>query len=344
MKQKKHHRHHHHRRRLPRGVSAVILAVFAVVLVAGVIFAKRYLEPEQKPDPVGNYTDRYVYDVTREIDDQMYRQRGSVTTLLLMGIDHDSDDTPVTSFRSGGQADFLRLLIIDRTENTIIQIPIDRDTLATMTVLGVTGEVSGERTAQICLSHSFGDGKEQSGELTRQAVSNLLLGARIDFYMAMNLDGIAVLNDTLGGISLTLDEDLTVLDPAWKAGTKITLHGETAQTFLRARMEVSDGTNVSRMRRQQQYVSEAAHILQEKVSKNVDFIGTLFDHMSPYLVGNISRSNLVNLAYLARNYGRSVVEIPGNHGKDAQGFTTFEADMDALREIALKYLFTPVNM
>ena len=342
MKNKSHHRHHHHRRHLPRPVSAAILAIFVVLLAASVMVARRYLEPARNPDPVGNYTDRYVYDVTREIDGQMYRQKGSVTTLLLMGIDHDSDETPVTGFRSGGQADFLRLVIIDRTENTITQIPIDRDTLAEITVLGVTGEVSGERTAQICLSHSFGDGKEQSGELTREAVSRMLLGARIDFYMAMNLDGIAVLNDTLGGISVTLAEDLTALDPAWTAGSKITLHGEQAQTFVRARMTVSDGTNVSRMTRQQQYVSEAAHILQEKVNQDVDFIGTLFDHMSPYLTGNIGRANLVNLAYLARHFGRTVVEIPGTHGKDAQGFVTFEPDAEALQEIVLRYLFTPV--
>src|SRR5699024_12834204 len=63
--------------------------------------------------------------------------------------------------------------------------------LTPITILGVLGNPSGMRTAQISLSHGFGDGGAQSCELTVEAVSNLLLGEKIDFYVAMNLDGIS---------------------------------------------------------------------------------------------------------------------------------------------------------
>lgn len=76
-----------------------------ILLVAGYYLTRPLWEPERNPDPVGNYNDQLPYDLTCENNGQKYRQRGEVTTLLLMGIDHDSDDTPVTSFRNGGQTD-----------------------------------------------------------------------------------------------------------------------------------------------------------------------------------------------------------------------------------------------
>ena len=53
-----------------------------------------------------------------------------------------------------------------------------------ITILGVLGDRSGVRTAQVSLSHGFGDGGAQSCEFTVDAVSNLLLGTQIDFYIA----------------------------------------------------------------------------------------------------------------------------------------------------------------
>ena len=65
-----------------------------------------------------------------------------------------------------------------------------------ITILGVLGNRSGVRTAQICLAHSFGDGGAQSCELMAEAVSNLLLGSQIDYYIAMSLDGISAVSYT----------------------------------------------------------------------------------------------------------------------------------------------------
>ena len=63
------------------------------------------------------------------------------------------------------------------------------------------------RTERISLSHCFGKGKEDSCQLTVEAVSNLLYDVPVDFYIALNLDGISELNDLLGGIEVTLEID-----------------------------------------------------------------------------------------------------------------------------------------
>ena len=87
----------------------------------------------------------------------------------------------------------------------------------------------------------------------REAVEGLLLGESIDFYVAMNMDGISELNDLAGGVTVTLEDDFSSIDPAMAKGTTLTLHGDQAETFVRSRMTVGDGTNASRMERQEAF-------------------------------------------------------------------------------------------
>lgn len=83
------------------------------------------------------------------------------------------------------------------------------------------------------------------------------MGESIDFYVAMNMDGISELNDLAGGVTVTLEDDFSSIDPAMTKGTTLTLHGDQAETFVRSRMTVGDGTNASRMERQSVYAGGA---------------------------------------------------------------------------------------
>lgn len=324
--------------------AVLILIATAVVLGSAYYFSLKAEESSRNPEPIGDAEARHAYDVTIEYDGHTYRQRSNVSSILLMGIDQDEIGTTRVGQRGGGQADFLRLIVIDKRNKTVSQLAIDRDTVAEITILGVTGNVSGTRKDNISLSHYFGDGKEKSCELTRSAVSKLLFGTRIDFYMAMNMNGIGTFNDAIGGVTVTLEDDFSASNPAWTTGAKVTLKGDEAEIFVRSRRSIGDGTNESRMRRQQQYLSEAGRILQDKVQKNYDFIGHLFDRMNPYLVSGIQRSRLADEAYLARNYSRpAVYTIPGEHRTGEDGFTEFVPDEKALMEIVLKLFYEQVK-
>lgn len=157
-------------------LKAVCVLLIAVAILLGLYRGGRWLETRRNnPEPRGNYQERKANEATVTYDGTVYRQRKNLTSILLMGIDHDSGET-------GGQADFLQLIVIDDTARTLKRLSIDRDTMTPITVLGVLGNRSGVRTAQVSLSHGFGDGKEQSCELTAEAVSNLLLGMPVDFY------------------------------------------------------------------------------------------------------------------------------------------------------------------
>ena len=149
-----------------------------------------------------------------------------------MGIDRDSEVEAEGSLSRGGQADFQRLIVIDSKDKTVRQLKIDRDTMAEVTVLGMLGNPVGTTQMQISLAHGFGDGK--GGKCMAMPVMQCPAcceGENIDFYLAMSLDGISVLNDLAGGVTVTLEDDFSAADPAMTRGTTLTLHGDQAEIF-----------------------------------------------------------------------------------------------------------------
>lgn len=318
-----------------------ILALVVTALVLTALYqGGRWLEKRnQKPEARGDYRQRYDYEKLFEYDGASYRLRKNLTTLLVMGIDRPSGEE-AAGYRNGGQADFLRLVVIDHGNKRVTQLAIDRDTMTPITILGVMGNRSRVRTAQISLSHGFGDGRAESCELTSEAVSNLLFDTPIDFYVAMNLDGISALNDLVGGVTVTLADDFSALDPTMTPGTTLTLHGEQAEYYVRTRRSIGIGTNEARMARQEEYLSQLFALLDERQRDDKDFIGTLYDALSAYLVTDLSRGQMINEAWSARAYDRdTLVRLEGTHRVGSDGFMQFYADEASLQKTVVELFY-----
>ena len=319
------------------GPKAKLKAV-GILLVAGIAFlgiyqGGRWLEQRSaKPEPRGDPQQRAAAAVSYE--GVSYRPKTALTSILLLGIDQSSGQD------NGGQADFLQLLVIDDGEKSVKRLQIDRDTMTPITILGVLGNRSGMRTAQISLSHGFGGSREQSGELTAEAVSNLLLGTPLDGYLAMTLEGIAVLNDMAGGVTVTLEDDFSAMDPAMTKGATLTLQGRQAEIYVRSRRQVGTGTNEERMARQNQYLSRLFTQLDERLRAERDYCGKLLDALEPYLTTNLSRGRLMNAVWAAKDYDRpEPLTIAGEHRIGSDGFMQFYAEESALYEATLSLFY-----
>ena len=213
-----------------------------------------------------------------------------------------------------------------------------------ITILGVLGNRTDTRTERISLSHGFGKGKEDSCQLTVDAVSNLLYDEPIDFYIALSMDGISELNDLLGGVEVTLEDDFSSIDPSMTKGATLTLTGDQAEVFVRARMSVGVGTNESRMARQQLYMSEIQKKLKTQLQADSNWAGVLFDALEPYLTTNFSRGRMINEAYAAKDYTiEEPQQIAGEHSVDQEGFMQFIADEDALQTIVLSIFYEKIG-
>ncbi len=324
-------------------INMVLAVVLSAVLLAALYQGGRWLEGQSaKPETRGDHRQRHAYDTLLEYEGESYCLRRNLTTLLVMGIDRPSD-VESTGFRNGGQADFLRLIVIDHSNRRITQLAIDRDTMTPITILGVLGNRSRMRTAQISLSHGFGDGQAQSSQLTLEAVSNLLFHTPIDCYIAMNLDGISVLNDLVGGVTVTLKDDFSALDPAMTPGTTLTLKGEQAEIYVRSRMNIG-GTNEARMARQEEYLSQLVQRMDERQRNDREFVGALYDALDAYLVTNLSRGQMINEAWNAAEYERSaLIQLKGTHQVGTDGFMQFHADEAFLQRTVVELFYEKVK-
>ena len=323
-----------------------VVAVFLVIIILmGVYWTCLWFENRSTlTETRGDLTEHYTQDGLLEYAGSFYKRKENLMTVLLIGVDQTKGSGTLGSYRNGGQADFLRLAIIDRENKRVFQIGIDRDTMTPITILGVLGNPSGERMAQVSLSHGFGDGKESSCALTVEAVSKLFLDTPIDFYVAMNLDGVRVLNDLVGGVTITLEEDFSWLDPAMTEGTTLTLTGEQAEIFIRTRYSSSSGTNEARMERQEQYLQQFVLEFEQRVQEDEQFIGKVYDELTEYLITDLSKGQMINEVAAAQDYElESVLWLEGEHRVGSDGFMQFYADQEALEQMVIDIFYEKVE-
>ena len=219
-----------------------------------------------------------------EFEGIKYIPDGNVISVLLMGIDADGEVADSGSYRNDGLADFIGVAAFNIKEKTCTVLHINRDTMTDMNALGLGGSVVGTVNAQIALSHSYGSGLEDSCINTKGAVSKLLYNIVISNYISLNMDGLPVLNDLVGGVEVTLDDDLTAVDPALKKGETVLLNGEQAVKFVRARYAVENQTNLERMSRQRQYMDSFYSVFTKELTDEKINMNEVFDKIEPYMV------------------------------------------------------------
>lgn len=324
-----------HRRHSALGAAAAAVAVVLVLILfyfGGSWLEKRSQKPESRTElPQADQE-------TVEVNGVTYRKKEQLTVILAMGVDHETQES--YAYREAGQADFLRLIVLDEENKTVQQLQIDRDTMTPVTMLGLMGDRYEPVTEQICLGYAFGDGRETSCDVTVEAVENLLGGQNIDQYLAMGLDGISTLNDLVGGVTVTLEDDFSAIDPTMTKGTTLTLHGDQAEIFVRTRRSIGVGTNEARMARQEQYIQQLSTLLDEKAHSSQDFVLDAYDALQPYLTTNIARGQMANEAWAAKDYERlPTIKPEGTYQIGEDGFMEFHVDETSLQDAVLELFY-----
>lgn len=321
----------------------VLILIASVAVLSGLYVLGRKLETNRVGSVRGDLSARQTDRQVVEYDGKQYAFRNNLQTILFMGVDRADETLQQSSFRNGGQADFLLLMVIDQEQKSITQLQIDRDTMAEITILGILGNAAGTRNAQICLSHGFGDGGAQSCEFTMEAVSRLLYGVEMNQYIALRLDSISVLNDAVGGVIVNLEDDFTAYDPTMTAGSTLLLDGDQAEIFIRNRYAVGDGSNASRMKRQRTYMSAIMNTINERLAGNANFVGILYDALGDTMVTNMKRGKLINEAYKASGYTRGeALTLAGEHVVGEDGFVEFHADTAALEQMVIDIFYKEI--
>ncbi len=151
-------------------------------------------------------------------DGVKYYPRQDVTVVMILGIDQMGPVQPRLPEENESNADMIALLIFDETNEVCNVLCLNRDTMLNVPVLDDAGKPIGSFFGQLSLAHLYGTGMDDSCENTRTAVSNFLYGIRIDHYVSMNMDAIAILNDAVGGVTVTVTDDFSAVDPSITEG------------------------------------------------------------------------------------------------------------------------------
>ena len=183
-----------------------------------------------------NQTDLNQNSDTVEYKGEAYKYNDHLSNYLFLGIDTREAVDTYQSQADAGQADAIFLVSMDRATEKIKVLFLPRDSMTRIEVFNPYGQSLGETTDHLNIQYAFGDGKEKSCELMKTAVSDMLDGLPIQGYCSMNMDGISVITDFVGGIQLTIpDDSLADVNPKYKKGAVVDITGETAEQFVRYR-------------------------------------------------------------------------------------------------------------
>ena len=313
-------------------VLALALTVAAILILPNLLEKEEEIVHQQASTDFGSL-------VKKEYNGKTYVARTGLTPILLIGVDRGENPVEQWGYQQGGQADFLLLIVIDSSEKKVRMLQIDRDTITDVETLGVLGNVIGTRKLQIALSHSYGKTPQDNCNYTIQTVSNLLQGEPLDLYFSLNMASVAKFNDLLGGVTVTMQEDHTLINPAFTKGATLHLMGQDAYDYVHSRQYVDDGTNVSRMARQRNYMLAAKDTLLSRL-KESGFVDTLFDTLGSDLVTNVSRGRLINEAAKASQYEvEEITQMIGERRIGVDGYMEFYADEQFLIDWVLSVFY-----
>ncbi len=262
-----------------------------------------------------------------------YVLKENIETILVLGLDKAGNNEE-SSYNNSKQADFLMLYVLDNSANTCKAIHINRDTMATMNVLGVAGDRIDTVTKQIALSHTYGNGKEVSCRNTADAVSNLLMNVDIDHFVSVPFDAVPVFNSLVGGVTVEVLDDFGSVDPTLVKGEKIKLSDEQALKYIQSRFGVGDQSNNNRMARQRQYIKALYDQFCSMSAKDEAFTTNAALKITDYLISDCSANKLENYLNKIPSYEfLGITDIEGEF-KTAE-FVEFYPNEQSIKQIVI---------
>lgn len=274
-------------------------------------------------------------------EDREYILKENIETFLILGLDKFEGKVTKDSYNNDQQADFIMLLVFDNDEKKCTAININRDSMTDVNILGVNGNKVDTVTQQIALSHTYGNGKNVSCRNTADAVSQLLQGVKVDHYASIKMDAVAIYNDLLGGVEVTVEDDFSGIDDDLVKGETVTLRGEQALRYIRTRYGLEDSSNSTRMNRQNQYVKALLEKTMQITKTNEEFITEASIKLSDYLVSDRSVTQLEELAKKFNDY--EFTQHTGFGGKTKQGeeFVEFYPDEEEIKKTVIDLFYQP---
>lgn len=316
-----------------RHLNILAIGLVFVFLIAGALLLLEVWETTK-----GRYPEASMDTGEVTYRGNTYVRQDSLETFLVIGLDkHEGDETE----NSGGQADFLMLFVFNNETKQCTAIHINRDTMANVDRLDVGGNKIDSEIKQIALAYNYtyADSAKKSSRNVADSVEDLLMGVSVQHYVVLTMDSVAVMNDLVGGVEVTVQDDFTGIDASLIKGETVTLQGEQALRYVRTRYGLEDSSNSTRMVRQRQYINALHEKVMSKIAEDETFLITLVDTMDEYAVYDSTDLRMKEFADKFNEYEfLGIREIEGELKRGVE-YMEFYPDEDALQELVMDLFY-----
>ena len=308
-------------------VAAIGLGVYTYSYIKGYVFETAY----KSAPPITVSGNEYNLDT-------------AVVNILVLGVDYDK-----TRVGGGLRSDTMMLLSVNTVDKTATLISVPRDTRAKVNKLNSSGTVTSTVNTKINAAFAYGGGSSEStstfsnrAKNAINAVENLVnddgkYNVQIDYYLVLDMDAIAPCVDAIGGVDITLEEDMPNIDSSGylgRAGQTVHLDGRKAESYVRVRKGGSlDGSDTSRAARQQKFVK--LYLQKLKTSNLVATIPSLYNELSQYIYTNMDLDKIAALGLVLKDADLANFDIEVVPGKAQyiSGASYYIADRNKLDDM-----------
>lgn len=336
------------KRRLPlaaRIAIIILVLIFLAVSIIGGTFL--YLKETGKNDLIVEQQNP-KYEETIQYNGHTYIYDKNKVAFAFIGVDREEIGQSNGEIGSAGQADTDIIGVVDTQTGQVSVITIPRDTMVDIDLYSASGIFLRTEEMQICLSYAYGDGGESSCKNVTTAMSRILGNVPIEKYFALDLDGIAPLNDAVGGVTLTSLYDFP--SDGVKKGDEITIRGDFAQTYVRRRNVDNIEASLNRTERQTQYVKAYVQQLRSAVVNDFSVITSLYNTAMDYSQTNIALNDVTYLATVILSNGVSDYnqytlkgEMKPSSTTSEDVFAEYYVDEDAVMEVVVNCFYKQVS-
>lgn len=279
-------------------LTLVIILLAAVIAFMG---AFEVFKLQGKKTAMPDVSKNSDYTEIIEYKGKRYKYNENIFSVAFLGVDREE-------FVTGDEADFvgasdaMMVLTVDVKTGKAKIIALPRDIMVQMdTFVDGTEEIRKEEVHQLYLAYSYGDGGELSCQNAVDTISRVLYSVTIQKYYALDLSGIAPLNDAIGGVVLKSKYDFPQYNV--KAGDVITIKGDMAESYVRSRDTDTITASLDRLERQVQYVQSFVQQVTPAVLLDFAKVAQLYNIGSQYSQTNLSLQDASYLASLLISKG-----------------------------------------
>ncbi|MCT2534189.1 LCP family protein [Aquibacillus koreensis] len=287
-------------------VKLILSTVLLVVLSVGGYSLTVY---QNAKETVNEHLYHQVETIDREVVKTKVKAQQSLNVLLL-GVDERSYDR--------GRSDAMMVLSLDPSEDKAQLISIPRDTRTEIVGRGTEDKIN----------HAYAFG---GPDMSIASVENLL-DIELDYYVRVNMEGLAELVDAVGGI--TIENDIAFQD--FQIGT-LQLTGEEALSYVRMRKQDPRG-DFGRTERQrkviQGIIDQGATI--GSVTKINDLLGVLGENVATNMDFDDMKNVMFNYKDTRKNFSTYQLQGSGTYIDGIYYMTVTDEEVEKVHNMIVK--------